>query len=155
MKNLQHYQMQLHIFKKKHQKMIQFIIEKFIKNVIDIYYFIVNELNPLFDPKKIKENPNLSDKEMFTLLMLNQDEIENFLKNIEYIKQNQKYLEVNNIDTEEKIKIIKPLETKSMDLESKMTKMTDNIDNLLKNYTETIDIINKKFELYNELLGQK
>jgi hypothetical protein len=109
----------------------------------------------LFDPKKIKENHNLSDKEMFTLLMLNQDEIENFLKNIEYIKQNQKYLEVNNIDTEEKIKIIKPLETKSMDLESKMTKMTDNIDNLLKNYTETIDIINKKFELYNELLGQK
>jgi hypothetical protein len=109
----------------------------------------------LFDPKKIKENHNLSDKEMFTLLMLNQDEIENFLKNIEYIKQNQKYLEVNNIDTEEKIKIIKPLEIKSMDLESKMTKMTDNIDNLLKNYTETIDIINKKFELYNELLGQK
>ena len=33
--------------------------------------------------------------------------------------------------------------------------MFNNIDNLLKNYTETIDIINKKFALYNELLDKQ
>ena len=87
--------------------------------------------------------------------MLNQEEIESFLKNIEYIKQNQQYLESNLNDIDEKIKIIKPLEVKSMNIESKVNKMSDNIDNLLKNYTETIDIINKKFALYNELLDKQ
>ena len=87
--------------------------------------------------------------------MLNQDEIESFLKNIEFIKQNQQYLESDSSDIDEKIKIIKPLEIKSMNIESKVNKMSDNIDNLLKNYTETIDIINKKFALYNELLDKQ
>ena len=87
--------------------------------------------------------------------MLNQEEIESFLKNIEYIKQNQQYLESDSSDIDEKIKIIKPLEIKSMNIESKVNKMSDNIDNLLKNYTETIDIINKKFALYNELLDKQ
>ena len=87
--------------------------------------------------------------------MLNQDKIESFLKNIEFIKQNQQYLESNLNDIDEKIKIIKPLEVKSMNIESKVNKMSDNIDNLLKNYTETIDIINKKFALYNELLDKQ
>ena len=87
--------------------------------------------------------------------MLNQEEIESFLKNIEFIKQNQQYLESDSSDIDEKIKIIKPLEIKSMNIESKVNKMSDNIDNLLKNYTETIDIINKKFALYNELLDKQ
>ena len=87
--------------------------------------------------------------------MLNQDEIESFLKNIEFIKQNQQYLESNSNNIDEKIKIIKPLEVKSMNIESKVNKMSDNIDNLLKNYTETIDIINKKLALYNELLDKQ
>ena len=87
--------------------------------------------------------------------MLNQEEIESFLKNIEFIKQNQQYLESDSSDIDEKIKIIKPLEIKSMNIESKVNKMSDNIDNLLKNYTETIDIINKKFALYHELLDKQ
>ena len=87
--------------------------------------------------------------------MLNQDEIESFLKNIEFIKQNQQYLESDSSDIDEKIKIIKPLEIKSMNIESKVNKMSDNIDNLLKDYTEIIDIINKKFTLYNELLDKQ
>lgn len=87
--------------------------------------------------------------------MLNQEEIESFLKNIEFIKQNQQYLESNLNDIDEKIKIIKPLEIKSMNIESKVNKMSDNIDNLLKDYTEIIDIINKKFTLYNELLDKQ
>lgn len=103
----------------------------------------------------MKENSNLNDKEIFTLLMLNQEEIESFLKNIEFIKQNQQYLESDSSDIDEKIKIIKPLEIKSMNIESKVNKMSDNIDNLLKDYTEIIDIINKKFTLYNELLDKQ
>ena len=103
----------------------------------------------------MKENSNLNDKEIFTLLMLNQEEIESFLKNIEFIKQNQQYLESDSSDIDEKIKIIKPLEVKSMNIESKVNKMSDNIDNLLKDYTEIIDIINKKFTLYNELLDKQ
>lgn len=87
--------------------------------------------------------------------MLNQEEIESFLKNIEFIKQNQQYLESDSSDIDEKIKIIKPLEIKSMNIESKVNKMSDNIDNLLKDYTEIIDIINKKFTLYNELLDKQ
>ncbi len=87
--------------------------------------------------------------------MLNQDKIESFLKNIEFIKQNQQYLESNLNNSDENIKIIKPLEVKSMNIENKVNKMFNNIDNLLKNYTETIDIINKKFALYNELLDKQ
>jgi len=109
----------------------------------------------LFDEDSLKENFVLNDKEMYTLLILNQEEIESFLKNIEFIKQNQQYLESNSIDTDEKIEIIKPLEVKSMNLESKVNKISDNIDNLLKNYTETIDVINKKFALYNDILEKK
>ncbi len=87
--------------------------------------------------------------------MLNQDEIESFLKNIEFIKQNQQYLESNLNNSDENIKINKLFEVKSMNIENKVNKMSNNIDNLLKNYTETIDIINKKFALYNELLDKQ
>ena len=69
--------------------------------------------------------------------------------------KNQQYLESNSNNFDEKIKIIKPLEVKSMNIENKVNKMSNNIDNLLKNYTETIDIINKKFALYNELLDKQ
>ena len=52
--------------------------------------------------------------------MLNQDKIESFLKNIEFIKQNQQYLESNLNNSDENIKIIKPLEVKSMNIENKV-----------------------------------
>lgn len=93
---------------------------------------------------------------MYFLLMSNFEELQTFLKNLNYVKKNQKYLELNPIvDGQDKIKKLKPLELKTMSLESKMTKMTDNIDNLLQNYNETIEIINKKFALYNLLLDKK
>ena len=57
------------------------------------------------------------------------------------------------MNKQEKINAIKPLELQSMNLEAKVSKMNDNVDNLLKNYNETIDIINKKFALYNQLLS--
>lgn len=93
---------------------------------------------------------------MYFLLLSNFDELKNFLGNLNYIKKNQKYLELNPIsDSNEKIKQLQPLELKTMDMEAKMDKMSENIDDLLKNYNETIDIINKKFALYNELLDNK
>ena len=111
-------------------------------------------LSPLLENDKLKNDTNLGDKEMYFLLMSNFDEIRSFLENMKYIKKNQKYLELNPIvDTDEKINVIKPLELQSMNLEAKVSKMNDNVDNLLKNYNETIDIINKKFTLYNQLLS--
>ena len=111
-------------------------------------------LSPLLENDKLKNDTNLGDKEMYFLLMSNFDEIRSFLENLKYIKKNQKYLELNPIvDADEKINAIKPLESQSMNLEAKVSKMNDNIDNLLKNYNETIDIINKKFALYNQLLS--
>ncbi len=72
------------------------------------------------------------------------------------MKNNQKFLETNPItNAEEKMKTLKSYELKSIDLQSKMTKMTDNIDQLLQNYNETVDIINKKFALYNKLLDDQ
>lgn len=93
---------------------------------------------------------------MYFLLMSNFDELKTFLENLNYVKKNQKYLELNPIvDAQDKIKMMKPLELKTMNLESKISKMTDNIDNLLQNYNETVEIINQKFALYNELLDKK
>ena len=93
---------------------------------------------------------------MYFLLMSNFDELKTFLENLNYVKKNHKYLELNPIvDAQDKIKMMKPLELKTMNLESKISKMTDNIDNLLQNYNETVEIINQKFALYNELLDKK
>ena len=113
-------------------------------------------LSPLLDPEKLKDESNLQDKEMYFLLISNFDELKSFLENLNYVKKNQMYLELNPIvDVQYKIKTMKPLELKTMNLESKISKMTDNIDNLLQNYNETIEIINQKFALYNELLDKK
>ena len=111
---------------------------------------------PLLNIEEYKSENIPSDRQIYNTLILSYDNIKSFLSGVKFLKNNQKFLETNPIsNAEEKMKTLKSYELKSIDLESKMTKMTDNIDNLLKNYTETIDIINKKFELYNELLGQK
>ena len=112
------------------------------------------KIYPLLDEENFREDSILTDKEKYFLIMSNFDELENFLKNINYIKKNQKSLEVNlMIEGDKKIKEIRPLELKGMELESKASKMTENIENLVKNYTETIEVINKKFKLYNDLLN--
>lgn len=114
------------------------------------------KIYPLLDEDNFREDSILSDKEKYFLIMSNFDELENFLKNINYIKKNQKSLEVNlMIEGDKKINEIRPLELKGMELESKASKMTENIENLVKNYTETIEVINKKFKLYNDLLNSK
>lgn len=113
-------------------------------------------MSPLLDPDKLKSENNIQDKDMYFQLLSNYDELKSFLSDIKFIKKNQHYLELNPmVDGREKIKTLENLELKSINLESKMSKMSDNIDNLMQNYNETIDIINKKFALYNELLDNK
>lgn len=90
---------------------------------------------------------------MYMLIVSNFDEMKKFCKNLNFIKENQNYLELNPIvDGHDKIQKLKPLELQSMDLETKVMQVSDNIDILLKNYNETVNVINEKFSMYNKLL---
>ena len=111
---------------------------------------------PLLNIEEYKSENIPSDRQIYNTLILSYDNIKSFLSGVKFLKNNQKFLETNPIsNAEEKMKTLKSYELKSIDLESKMTKMTDNIDQLLQNYNETVDIINKKFALYNKLLDEK
>ena len=90
---------------------------------------------------------------MYILISDKVDEVKDFVDNINYVKENLNFLELNPItDSNNKIEMIKPLEVDSIDLESKLSKVNNNVDVLLKNYNETCDVINKKFALYDRLL---
>ena len=39
-----------------------------------------------------------------------------------------------------------------MDIESKVLQLSNNIDNLLKNYNQSVNVINEKFNMYDKLL---
>ena len=111
---------------------------------------------PLLNIEEYKNENIPSDRQIYNTLILSYDNIKYFLTSVKFLKNNQKFLETNPISNgEDKMNTLKSYELKSIDLESKMTKMTDNIDQLLQNYNETVDIINKKFALYNRLLGDK
>ena len=111
---------------------------------------------PLLNIEDYKNENLPSDKQIYNALILNYESIKSFLSGVKFLKNKQKFLEANPIsNAEDKMKTLKTYELKSIDLESKMTKMTNNIDQLLQNYNETVDIINKKFALYNELLNNK
>ena len=111
---------------------------------------------PLLNIEEYKSENLPSDKQIYNTLILSYDNIKYFLSGVKFLKNNQKFLETNPMTNgEEKTKILKSNELRTIDLESKMTKMTDNIDQLLQNYNETVDIINKKFALYNKLLDNK
>ena len=91
---------------------------------------------------------------MHSALKRNYEHIKNFLTGVKFLKNNQQFLEINPLsNAEEKMKMLESDELKTIDLESKTTKINDNIDLLLQNYNETVDIINKKFALYNQLLN--
>ena len=116
----------------------------------------MKNIAPLLNIEEYKNENLPSDRQIYNTLILSYDNIKNFLSGVKFLKNNQKFLETNPMsNSEEKMKILKSYELKSIDLESKMTKMTDNIDQLLQNYNETVDIINKKFALYNKLLDDK
>ena len=116
----------------------------------------MKEVAPLLNIEEYKSENIPSDRQIYNTLILSYDNIKSFLAGVKFLKNNQKFLETNPItNAEEKMKTLKNYELKSIELESKMTKMTDNIDQLLQNYNETVDIINKKFALYNKLLDDK
>lgn len=90
---------------------------------------------------------------MYWMIISNYDEMKEFSKNLNYVKDNQNYLELNTIvDGQDKIKKLKPLELQTMDLETKALQVSNNIDVILKNYNETVGIINEKISMYNKLL---
>ena len=124
---------------------------------IKIFFFlIVKNITPLIDIEEYKNENIPSDSQMYNTLICNYSGINEFMNGVKYLKNNQKFLELNPLSNgEEKMKTLQSYELKTIDLESKMTKMSDNIDLLLENYNETVDIINKKFALYNQLLDNK
>jgi hypothetical protein len=87
------------------------------------------------------------------MIISNYDELKKFCKNLNFIKENQNYLELTPVvDSQDKILKLKPLELQTMDIESKVLQLSNNIDNLLKNYNQTVNVINEKFNMYDKLL---
>lgn len=110
-------------------------------------------MKPFLDVEKLITNHQLSEKEMYLLITDKLEEIRSFVDNINYVKENLNFLELNPItDCNKKIETIKPLEVGSIELDSKLAKISNNIDVLLKNYNETCEVINKKFAMYDKLL---
>ncbi len=90
---------------------------------------------------------------MYLMIISNYDELKKFCKNLNFIKENQNYLELTPVvDSQDKILKLKPLELQTMDIESKVLQLSNNIDNLLKNYNQTVNVINEKFNMYDKLL---
>jgi len=106
----------------------------------------------LLDIEKLKSD-NISEKEMYLLIISNLEELKKFGKNLAFIKDNQNYLSLNPItDIQDKIYKLKPIELSTMDLETRVLQISNNVDVLLTSYNDTINIINEKFSLYNKLL---
>ncbi len=106
-----------------------------------------------FDLEKLRTQFDISERDMYTMIISNFDEMKDFSKNLNFVKENQSYLELNPVvDGQDKIKSIKPLEIKTIDLETKVLQVSNNVDSLLKNYNETVNVINEKFSMYNKLL---
>jgi hypothetical protein len=132
--------------------MIQLHLKTFTKNVL-LKINLDEELSPLLDIEKLRTEAHISEKEMYLLIISNYDELRKFGKNLHFIKSNQNYLELNPVvDGNEKIMKLKPLEMNSMNLETKVMQVTNNIDILLQNYNQTIEVVNEKFSMYNKLL---
>lgn len=91
---------------------------------------------------------------MYVLVSNNFEEIKSFLENLKFVKANQNYLDVNPVtNSQDKINELKPLNLKTLNLESKALQMNNNIDELLKSYNETISIVNEKFEMFEKLIS--
>jgi len=104
-----------------------------------VFLYLVEELSPFLDLDKLKNDNNMTEKEMHLLILTNYEELLQFSKNLKVVKENQKYLEFNPvIDGQEKIKKIKPLELKSLNMESNVNIISTNIDTLIQNYHQTV-----------------
>ena len=113
----------------------------------------MKELAPLLNVEKLSSEFTISENEMYVLIMTNFDELESFLNNLKFIKDNQNVLDFDIIkDLEEKKKAIKPLELKGINLYSKINQIHESVDRISENYSKSVDILNDKIFIYNELL---
>lgn len=115
----------------------------------------MKELSPLLNIEKLTSEFSIPENEMYILIMSNFDELETFLHNLKYIKENQNMLDYNPLyEVEEKKKTLKPIELKAVNLYSKVHQIHENIDNISKNYSETVSNLNQKFAYYNNLFNK-
>lgn len=113
----------------------------------------MKELAPLLNVEKLSSEFTISENEMYVLIMTNFDELESFLNNLKFIKDNQNVLDFDIIkDLEEKKKEIKPLELKGINLYSNINQIHESVDRISENYSKSVDILNDKIFIYNELL---
>lgn len=111
------------------------------------------KLAPLLNIERLTSEFTISENEMYAIVMTNYDDLENFLLNLKYISDNQKILDYDSIiDLKDKNKEINKLSTESIFVNNNINKIHENVDSLCKSYTESIDVINKKFDNYNKLL---
>ncbi len=137
------------------------IIHKLHKEIIDNDTVTVKEihkrfeeLNPFLNVEKLSSEFTIGEDEMYVLISANFDEIESFLGNVNFIKDNQKKILDHDpiIDLPEKRKIIREKEFSSIDINNKVYQLHNNIDNLAQTYYDSINIINEKFGVYNKIL---
>lgn len=115
----------------------------------------MKELAPLLNVEKLSSEFTISENEMYVLVMTNFDELESFLNNLKFIKENQKVLDFDIIkDLEEKKKTIKPLELKSINLYSNINQIHEAVDKISDNYSKSVELLNDKIFIYNELLDK-
>ena len=108
----------------------------------NVLYNLVEELSPFLDFEKLKNDQNMTEKEMHLLILTNYDELLHFSKNLKIVKENQKYLEFNPvIDGQDKIKKIKPLELKTLNMESNISQISSNVDSVIQNYHQTVFLL--------------
>lgn len=115
----------------------------------------MKDLAPLLNVEKLSSEFNISESEMYVLIINNFDELENFLTNLKFIKDNQNVLDSNPIhEVEEKKRILKPLELKSINLYSKILQIDESLENLSSKYSNSVASLNEKFAFYNELFSR-
>ena len=113
----------------------------------------LEELLPVLEIDKLKVDRAVDVKEMFFLLSSNIDELGKFAKQIVFLKENEKILDLNPvIDADKKFEKIRPLELEALNLETDLTNLDGNIDNMLGLYSDSVNNVNKKLLLYDKLL---
>lgn len=111
------------------------------------------ELNPYLNVDKLTSEFNISENEMYVMISANFDELEQFLVNIKFIKDNHKILDYEPIlDIPEKKKIINEKEVKSIEIYNDVYQIHESIDKLSKDYYQSIEMVNEKFFIFNKIL---
>ncbi len=115
----------------------------------------MKELSPLLNIEKLSSEFNISESEMYILLMANFDELESFLLNVKYIKENQNLIDYNPLyEVEEKRKVLRPIELKAINLYSQIHQIHESIDKVSETYSHSVSGVNQKFAYLNKLFNK-